>query len=157
MTEIWQAGPHDAADVTRLIVAFRDWFGGTTPTAATVAESVTVLLADPDTEFLLAGDRERATGLCQLRYRHSVWTGRDDCWLEDLFVDESARRQGLGRALAEAALDRARARGAKRIELDTDADNEAAMALYESLGFSAFSKVPANMRGPSLLMLRRLP
>ena len=65
--------------------------------------------------------------------------------------------EGLGRALAEAALDRARARGARRIELDTDADNEAAVALYESLGFSAFSKVPANMRGPSLLMLRRLP
>ena len=35
------------------------------------------LLADPDTEFLLAraGAGEQPCGVCQLRYRHSVWTG----------------------------------------------------------------------------------
>ena len=157
MTGVWQAGPGDAAEVTRLVVAFRDWSGGTAPSPESVAESVALLLADPDTEFLLAGAPERAAGLCQLRYRHSVWTGRPDCWLEDLFVDEGERGKGVGRALAEAALDRARARGALRIELDTDSDNEPAVALYESLGFSAYAKTPANMKGPSLLMLRRLP
>jgi len=152
------AGPHDAADVARLLVAFRDWFGGTEPSPESIAASVAVLLADPSTEFLLgdAGGGAPA-GVCQLRYRHSVWTGRPDCWLEDLFVEERARRTGLGRALAQAALERARARGARRIELDTDADNDAAIALYRSLGFSEYAKTPANMRGPSLLMLRRLP
>jgi len=55
------------------------------------------LLADPDTEFLLAGD----AGFCQLRYRLSVWTGVEDCWLEDLFVEEEARGTGLQKAIGE--------------------------------------------------------
>jgi len=131
--------------------------GGTAPSAQEIAESVAILLADEHTELLLARHGERPAGLCQLRYRHSVWTGCPDCWLEDLYVDDDARGHGLGRALVEAAFDRARARGARRIELDTDADNVAAVALYESLGFSAYAKSPANMVGPSLLMLRRLP
>jgi ribosomal protein S18 acetylase RimI-like enzyme len=49
-------------------------------------------------------------------------------------VDE-ARRSGLGRALVEGAIARARERGCRRMELDTNEDNAAARALYEGLGF----------------------
>jgi ribosomal protein S18 acetylase RimI-like enzyme len=48
-----------------------------------------------------------------------------------------SRQIGAGRALVQACVDRARARGCKRIQLDANERNEAAMALYESLGFSS--------------------
>jgi GNAT superfamily N-acetyltransferase len=91
--------------------------------------------------------------VCQLRYRFGLWLGTPDCWLEDLFVRESARGRGVGRALAEAAIERARERGSRRIELDVNDANPAALALYERLGFSAWVE---SAGGRNLLMRLRL-
>ena len=123
----------DAEAVAGLLTNFRDWIGRPEPDAAEILASVRRLIEDPDTEYLLAGDPPEA--VCQLRYRHSVWTASDDCELEDLYVREAARGSGLGRLLVEAALERARARGCGRILLDTGEANEPALALYRSFGF----------------------
>ncbi len=55
-------------------------------------------------------------------------------------MHEHARRAGVGNALVKLAIERASERGAKRIELDTNEDNAAALALYERHGFSSRSK-----------------
>jgi len=153
---VWRATPDDAADVTRLLLAFRDWFEGAVPSEQQMRDSVERLIVDPNTEFLLAALADRATGVCQLRFRHSVWVSSEDCWLEDLFVEEGARGMGLGRTLVLAACERASERGAQRIELDTNESNAGAIALYESLGFSAASKVHGAVHGRDLFMGRRL-
>ena len=159
MSEVWQARADQAAEVTRLLIAFRDWLGEERPDNGAFAASVAQLLADPATEFLLGGvgAGTAACGVCQLRFRHSVWTSAPDCWLEDLYVEADARGRGLGRALVELAFERAGARGARRIELDTNEDNGAAIALYESLGFSASSKAHGELRGRDVFMGRPLP
>jgi ribosomal protein S18 acetylase RimI-like enzyme len=149
--------PSDAADVARLIVGFRDWLGSTQPSDAQIAASVEILLADANTQFVLGGAGDGpACGVCQLRYRHSVWTGTPDCWLEDLFVEDASRGAGVGRALVEAALEAARDRGAARIELDTNETNTGAIALYERLGFSSRSKTHDHLSGRDIFMGRRL-
>ena len=63
------------------------------------------------------------------------WLDAEDCELEDLFVREEAQGRGLGRALVEATIERARERGCRRIQLDTGEENVPAISLYESLGF----------------------
>jgi ribosomal protein S18 acetylase RimI-like enzyme len=50
-------------------------------------------------------------------------------------VHPDYRRQGLGRRLLTACIEQAWARGLTRIELEARADNRAAIALYERLGF----------------------
>jgi ribosomal protein S18 acetylase RimI-like enzyme len=159
VTRVWPARPHEAADVTRLLIAFRDWLESDLPPDDAFAASVTRLIAEPGTEFLLGGiDRDAPPcGVCQLRFRHSVWTDSPDCWLEDLFVEEHARGQGVGGALVVAAFERATARGARRIELDTNEHNLGAIALYESLGFSTASKAHGSLTGRDLFMGRQLP
>lgn len=150
----WLAGPEEAPEVARLLVEFRDWYGRSDPPAETFVAGVERLIADPNAEYLLAAapGAERPGGVCQLRYRYGVWTASDDCWLEDLYVSSDARRFGLGAALVAAAIDRARARGCGRIELDVSESNRAAWALYERMGFSAGYKPPA----PNVLMGLRL-
>jgi ribosomal protein S18 acetylase RimI-like enzyme len=140
-----RAGSDHLDDVVRLIAEFRDWWGKESPSVDDIREVAARLLDDPQTEFLLAyDDSATAVGVCQLRYRLSVWTGSDDCWLEDLFVSESARGGGHGRALVEAAFDSARARGCRRMELDVNEQNESALCFYESLGFTMQPKPPGR-------------
>jgi ribosomal protein S18 acetylase RimI-like enzyme len=145
------ATPDDAAEVARLIAAFRDWQGRDEPADRSIAASVRRLMADPNTEYLLGGDPP--AGVLQLRFRHSVWTGTDDAHLEDLFVDPEARGSGLGRELVEAALRRARERGCARIELDANEANEPALRLYRSVGFGSWSEAAG---GNDLFMRLRL-
>ena len=138
-----------------LLAAFRDWWGYSSPDDESMRASVERLLGDSATDFLLGAVDSAAppAGVVQLRYRHSVWTGTDDAWLEDLYVLDSARRTGLGRALTEFAFERARERGCERIQLDVNAANQAAKALYESLGFSSWSE---SLGADTLFMTRKL-
>jgi ribosomal protein S18 acetylase RimI-like enzyme len=135
------AQPHETEAVTRLIAAFRDHLRLSGPSDDEVAAGVERLLTDPETEFLLAsaGNGGPPAGVAQLRFRYGIWRAGGDCLLEDLYVDESARGAGLGHALVEATLERARARGCRRVELDVNESNEAAQRLYGSFGFSSTS------------------
>jgi GNAT superfamily N-acetyltransferase len=124
------------------LVEFRDYLGHSSPSEDSFVASVENLIEQPDTEFWLAAaeDRSAPAAISQLRFRHSVWTAAEDCWLEDLFVRPEARRRGLAKALVQRSLERARERGCRRVELDTNEDNNGAIRLYEALGFSATSK-----------------
>lgn len=55
--------------------------------------------------------------------------------LKRMYVDPAGRATGAGRALATAAVEVARGLGYRRILLDTVASMEAAIAVYEGLGF----------------------
>lgn len=139
---VWKAEPSEAETVARLLVAFRDHLGSDWPSENAFLAGVERLIEQLDTEFLLAApdDDSPPAGVCQLRFRHSVWTAAPDCWLEDLYVAPKARRSGCGAGLVQAALERATARGCRRIELDTNEHNEAALALYHRFGFSERNK-----------------
>ena len=58
-------------------------------------------------------------------------------FLDHLVVAPGWRRRGIGRALAEHAIEQAVAAGASRIDLTAGDEKEAGRALYLSLGFRA--------------------
>jgi GNAT superfamily N-acetyltransferase len=139
---VWVADVSEAETVARLLVGFRDLYGRDWPSENSFLASVETIMETRSADYLLgaADDDSPPAGVCVLRYRHSVWMAADDCWLEDLFVEEPARGAGLGAALMEAALERARERGCRRVELDANERNAAAIALYRRFGFSEHSK-----------------
>ena len=150
---MWRAQTDEAETVARLLVEFRDHLGESWPSENSFLATVETLIERPDTEFWLGSpdDDTPPAGVSQLRFRQSVWMAAEDCWLEDVFVRADARRKGLATALVQRAIDRARERGCRRIELDTNETNAAALALYERMGFSTTSKGGA---GRVLLLAR---
>ncbi len=87
----------------------------------------------------------RLIGIVHYLYHRSFWTVGDYCYLQDLFVDPSARGQGVGRALIEAVEREARAAGASRVHWLTQEGNSTARALYDKLaersGFIQYRKI----------------
>ena len=75
-------------------------------------------------------------------------------------VDKACWGLGIGRALAEACVDCARRAGYTQLELEAVAENKAALALYESLGFIEYGRNPKGFRsrysGWQELVLMRL-
>ena len=65
---------------------------------------------------------------------YSTWTGRNGIYLEDLFVRETERRHGYGRALLAALAELCVARGYGRFEWSVLDWNEPALGFYRSIG-----------------------
>jgi aminoglycoside 3-N-acetyltransferase I len=92
-------------------------------------EPQAALLADERTTFMAAFDGDAPVGFA-FGYTLPRRRGRPTTFfVYEVDVDERYRRQGIGRQLMEALL-----AGREEAFVLTDADNEAAMALYASLG-----------------------
>ena len=156
MARVWRAGPDEADTVGGLLVEFRNHLNVEWPSENAFLAGVDRLIEDPNTAYFLAAPDENSPplGVAQVRFRYGIWWAAEDCLLEDLFVREEARGTGMGRALVEAVVELARERGSRRIELDANDQNEAAQALYRSLGFDAQDD---RYGGRNLFMRLHLP
>jgi ribosomal protein S18 acetylase RimI-like enzyme len=123
----------DVDAIARLLQRFNEEFSEPSPSIRILAERFRALLQG-DTVVVLGGDGP--DGLAVVRLRMSIWTSGLESYLAELYVVPHCRGQGLGRALLEAALHEARTRGADTMEIGVDEPDQAARALYESLGFT---------------------
>lgn len=94
------------------------------------------------TTVLVAVEAGRILGSATLELEDRVEGGRardplapDEAHIRMLGVDPGARRRGVGRALVEACVERARAAGKRRITLHTTEEMRVAHRMYRSLGF----------------------
>jgi ribosomal protein S18 acetylase RimI-like enzyme len=147
---IRHATADDAGEVGRLLDAFNQEYDEPTPGADALAERARRRMADSDITFLLAGDEP--FGLAQVRLFRSMWSDGLQATLDELYVAPDRRGEGHGRKLLEATIELARERGAVSIDLNTSEDDTAAMALYESAGFTNREGRPD---GPKMLYYER--
>ncbi|WP_036262916.1 GNAT family N-acetyltransferase [Methylocapsa aurea] len=82
---------------------------------------------------VVATDGDAIVGIAQFLFHRSTWTPGDYCYLQDLFVLETRRGNGVGRALIEAVVARAKAQGASRVYWLTHETNKQAMWLYDQV------------------------
>ena len=82
----------------------------------------------------------------------------DEGQITNIAVRRVARRQGVGQAILSALIDEARKKGLVQISLEARVSNEAAIALYEKLGFSVAGRRKNFYRHPTedaLVMLKQ--
>ncbi len=94
----------------------------------------TLFGADPKAFAHIVVRGERVVGIAIWFLTYSTWTGRHGIWLEDLYVDESERGSGYGKALMAALAGVCVARGYSRFEWTVLDWNAPSIALYRSLG-----------------------
>jgi GNAT superfamily N-acetyltransferase len=124
----------DLAALGLLAHEFNEEFEEATPGPGVLAERIGALVESGEMEALLAG--EGPDGFALLQFQATIWSARPNCCVAELYVVPGRRGDGLGRALMDAALARARERGAGHVDLNTSEVETAARGLYESLGFT---------------------
>ncbi|MGM0876755.1 MAG: GNAT family N-acetyltransferase [Bacillota bacterium] len=132
--DIYQATLKDINHVTSLFNEYRIFYGQQSNTEGAKA-FIEQRMKMKESVIYLAMDHENPTGFVQL-YPIFTSVGMKRKWLlNDLFVAETYRRHGVGRALMKRVKEFALETNAAGILLETTKDNRNAQALYESLGY----------------------
>jgi ribosomal protein S18 acetylase RimI-like enzyme len=114
---------------------------GEDPTPISIEAASAILeriAAYPDYAVYVAADRASGAILgtfALLIMDNLAHAGRPSAVVEDVCVDSSLRRQGIGRAMMQSAMERARQRGCYKLTLSSNLAREGAHAFYRSLGF----------------------
>ncbi len=82
---------------------------------------------------VVAERADKLVGLVHYLFHRSSTGLRSNCYLQDLFTVESARGQGVGRALIEEVYRRAAQAGSGRVYWQTHETNATAMKLYDKV------------------------
>ncbi len=97
------------------------------------SDDVEAMIRSESTTLFVALDGTNVVGTLTLVV-FSIPTGRR-AWIEDVVVVEESRGSGVGQRLTMAAIEEARLRGARSIDLTSRPAREAANAMYVKLGF----------------------
>lgn len=94
--------------------------------------------ADPNNELVVAEADGRVVGVVQLTFiPYLTHQGSWRALIEGVRVDASARSQGVGQRMFTWAIERARERGCRIVQLTTDKSRPDALRYYQRLGFVA--------------------
>lgn len=127
--------PEELDATTPLFGAYRRFYGRTADPASERAFLAERAARGESVVFLAHNAAGTAVGFTQLYPSFSSNSMGRIFVLNDLYVAETARRLGAGRALLAAAAAHGREVGALRLGLSTAVDNLRAQALYESAGW----------------------
>ncbi len=93
----------------------------------------------PAFECLVAEDGGALVGFATFLGAYSIFRTQPTLWLEDLFVTESARGRGAGKALIAGAARVAVERGCWRMGWSVSDWNQPSIAFYERLGAARYT------------------
>ncbi|OAB55629.1 GNAT family acetyltransferase [Leptolyngbya valderiana BDU 20041] len=134
----WSIRKAQAGDEDRILTLIRDlalYEKEPEQAVATPADITQALFSETPTAECVLAERDGETlGFALFFTNFSTWTGRPGLYLEDLFVRETARGSGIGKALLLHLASIARERGYGRMEWSVLDWNQPAIDFYESLG-----------------------
>jgi ribosomal protein S18 acetylase RimI-like enzyme len=144
---VQRASARDVFEVVRLFNAYRDFYGEPPDESRAltfIRDRIALACAQLPGQYSVAQyflawitttrGRE-AVGFMHLMPSMNTLAMRPIWFLEDLYVEPSARRKGVAAALVEHAEEFARKTGAERLTLATAHDNAAAQNVYRKHGY----------------------
>jgi len=107
-----------------------------TPVADDYAAAFAAIEADLNNELVVAVIDEVIVGMLQITFiPYLTYQGRWRALIEGVRISSGVRSQGVGAAMLQWAIERARFRNCVMVQLTTDRAREDALRFYERLGF----------------------
>lgn len=130
--EIRQATMHELEDLSKLFDEYRQFYG-IEPDVSSAKAFLQLRLALKESVIFVALVDGKIIGFTQLYPTFSSIALQCAYILNDIYVTEDARGQGVGKALMEKVFRYCEQQGARYVTLQTAADNVNARKLYEKL------------------------
>ena len=106
------------------------------PVAAGYVGAFDAIAADPNNELVVAVLDGALVGMLQITFiPYLTYQGRWRALVEGVRVSSGVRSRGVGAAMLQWAIERARSRDCVMVQLTTDKAREDALRFYERLGF----------------------
>lgn len=135
------ATPADAGLIHQFILDLADYEKLLDTVQATEADTTAALFGDNPRAFADIAELDgQPVGFSLWFYNYSTFVGRHGIWLEDLFVQPSARGSGAGKALLAHLARRCVDEGLGRLEWSVLDWNAPSIAFYDSLGAAAMDE-----------------
>lgn len=96
-------------------------------------EALAEVLSGDTSYVFVCRPEQQIVGIATLSCYH-VFSGYKG-WIEDVVVDQHQRGKGIGKKLMQAILEKAKSLQLQRLYLYTEDEKQAAIHLYEQLGF----------------------
>ncbi len=150
-----EARPGDEAGILACITALAIYEREPDAVDNTVDALTATLFGSEPRAFAHVVERDdQIVGIAVWFITYSTWTGRHGVWLEDLFVLDSERGRGYGKALMQALAGVCVERGYSRFEWTVLDWNEPAIGFYRSLGVMPLTEwTTQRLTGDALLEL----
>lgn len=123
----------DYQDWLRLWQSYLTFYETSLPLATTDATWRNIIDSKVAVYGFGAWQDDLLVGITHVILHPNTWNVTECCYLEDLYVNESMRGQGVGRALIEHVYDFADEKGCNRVYWHTQEDNTTARALYKNI------------------------
>jgi len=109
-----------------------------TPLNSQYVSAFAAIQKDPNNELIVAELGNQLVGMLQLTFiPYLTHIGSWRCLVEGVRIHEEFRGSGYGERMFEFAIDRAKDRGCKLIQLTSDKARPDAIRFYEKMGFKA--------------------
>jgi GNAT superfamily N-acetyltransferase len=158
MIEVRKATKDDAAIILDFIKELAEFEKLTHEVVATTKHLEETLFGEkPDAEVFIADYQKQPAGFSLFFYNYSTFLGQRGLYLEDLYVKESLRGKGIGKALLVNLAKYAVKQGCGRFEWSVLDWNEKAIDFYKSLGAEPMDEWTVHrIHGKNLIELSNL-
>jgi GNAT superfamily N-acetyltransferase len=152
---IRSAQAEDVSAIYRLIRALAEYERSLPSVTGTEDDLRQALFGSEPAVFAHVAEHEsRVVGFALWFLNYSTWTGQHGIYLEDLFVDETMRGSGYGKALLTELARVCAERGYQRLEWSVLKWNEPSIGFYRALGAVAMDEWDTyRLSGPALRAL----
>jgi GNAT superfamily N-acetyltransferase len=137
------------SDIPELVELLKTLFEQETefkPNSEAQRKALSEIILDPKIGIILvARDHEIIVGMINLLFTQSTALGSKVAILEDMVVQPTSRRAGIGSQLIDFAIGEAKKEGCKRITLLTDIENTKAQLFYQRKGFVKSKMIPFRL------------
>jgi len=125
----------DVPQILPLIRSLAASYGESLPGKEAMAEIVRQQVNSDNHEYVVAETKGSIFGCLLVCYYLSTWAAAPYAMLQDFFIAEEGRNQGVGSTMFAYARDRARIRGCARMDLAIQAERTEAKKFFRRWGF----------------------